>query len=195
MSNETSRGQAYTLEGVLAALVVVGSVLVGFQTITTAPWTSGTAGLEAENQQQQASDLLATTVEDGSLSRAIRCVDGNGNMSATTGLVTEFGETIKSSMEEEGYSYRLSLSYRNETIDERERIVIDGSETVPDANAVTASRTVTLTDNMTAYDVNSVPICQPRDRNISEMPGFYTTDTHDDSPVYNVVEVRLDLWR
>jgi len=85
------RGQAYTLEGVLAAIVVVTATVYGLSAVDTGPFQTGaqqrTAALET-----RASDTLSLAAETGALHNATACYSVgtptlNGNQ---TGSSTEF---------------------------------------------------------------------------------------------------------
>lgn len=194
MDRSSSRGQAYTLEGVIAALIIASSVLVGLQAVDTTPWTTGSTEVLSEQRQTQADDLLATTYEDGSMVRAISCVDDGGDLTSAVIDLTDFGERINESLAQRGFGYRLSVAYWNASSDTRDRVVLAGSGANPGSDAVTATRRAPLTDEMQSYDINSAETCEPRDETVSENSDFYAPQVDSSSSVYNVVEVRLDVW-
>jgi hypothetical protein len=194
------RGQAYTLEGLIAALIIASSVLVGLQAVDTTPWTTGSSDAQAEQWQAQADDLLAAVDGEGSLSRAVRCVDDSGGLNPAASELTVLGDRINQSLSDRGLRYRLSLAYWNDSRGVRETRTLAGGGTTPTSDAVTATRRVTLTDNMTTYDINdrsglsTRPVCPPRGDTLAGSGDFYVPDVNSSSAVYNVVEVRLSVW-
>ena len=197
-----SRGQAYSLEGIIAALIVAGAVLVGLQAVDTTPWTTNGNDRPGELQQAQAEDLLAAAADDGSLSRVVRCVSDTGmpytNLAADPPLnLTDFGYMLNQTFAKRGFQYRVSLvhAHWNDSTDSRYRNVTDlsGERTDPAGPAVTASRTVTLTDDMQVY--RNLDGCRDSRGTLSSVSKFYADDVDSSSPVYNVVQVRLVVWQ
>lgn len=189
-----TRGQAYTLEGIIAALIVASSVLVGLQVVDTTPWTVGDADTVAEQRQQQASDLLAAAHENGTLSRAVRCVDDEGQLNPAVHSETVFGQLISRPLDRRGFAYRLSFAYWKPGTDEQTEIVVEGADRNPGSDVATATRTVVLTDRMHTFDINDESVCAPRDDSLATNTDFYIGNVNGSAATYNVVEVRLDVW-
>jgi len=196
------RGQAYTLEALIAAILLLTAVLFALQSVVITPTSSGAVDRDVQAQlHQQASDALATADEQGELSQMIRywdCSDGTfaddpnqaGVFVETQGYtnnsvpVSHLGETLNRSFRS-GTRYNIQLVYANDSRQNMTRIIQRGS---PGDEVVTASYTVTLTDGQ-AVTNRSIA---------SETLGGCGTppipDEHPSSSLYNVVEVRLVLW-
>ncbi|MFA9425259.1 hypothetical protein [Natronorubrum sp. A-ect3] len=203
-TNDSDRGQAYTLEGFISAMIVLMAILLALQSVVITPTTGGLADRTAQSQvQQEAQDALvvAAAADDGDLSEMVRYWDENAeefhkaseddnvrgyyNASNQTELYDEFvlGEILSDRFTERGMSYNVELVYWNKSEDEYESeyLVYQG-----ESEAVTASYMVTLfQDDELTGGPGTV------DEN-DDYPIPRATD--DDSKVYNVVEVRVAVW-
>lgn len=77
------RGQVFTLEGLLAALVVLAGVVFALQSVVVTPSTSGTS--VAPVQEERLDSVLEQAARDGSLKRAVLAWTGSGFAGATSG--------------------------------------------------------------------------------------------------------------
>lgn len=199
------RGQAYTLEGTVAAILVFTAVLLAFQTTLLTPTTGGsvdgdvTAGLST-----RAADALAVAAHDGSVSRTVRYWNGSAgefsdpydgyDVNERFGYgpedpPTELGRILNESFTQRGFTFNVYLDYRNASNPARTETTPLVRRGVPGDNAVTVSRTVTLYDRMR--------LLAPSDhRSLSALDDseFYAGDVAPDGPVYNVVTVRVVVW-
>ncbi|SIR73645.1 DUF7288 family protein [Natronorubrum thiooxidans] len=213
-TNDSDRGQAYTLEGFISAMVVLMAILLALQSVVITPTTGGLADRTVKSQvQQEAQDALvvaATTDHDKkkNLSEMIRYWDKNEgddgefhkasesndvpgyyNASNQTELYEQFvlGEILSDRFTERGMSYNIELVYWNQSEDEyqSEYLVYQG-----ESEAVTANYMVTLfEDDELLKSNNDVG----DDTNYPIARGT-KDDNDDDSKVYNVVEVRVAVW-
>ncbi|NHN65807.1 hypothetical protein G9463_21475 [Haloarcula sp. JP-Z28] len=187
------RGQAYTLEGVLAAIVVVTATVYGLSAVDTGPFQTGaqqrTAALET-----RASDTLSLAAETGALHNATACYSVgtptlNGNQ---TGSSTEFERMLNRTFDRQGEQYNLYFSYSDSGVRQTVLASQESDENVAErpADAAVATETVTLTDNMPAR----IGDCSGTGPPLSAVGGYFAPDAKPDSIVYNVVEVRLVVW-
>jgi hypothetical protein len=200
------RGQAFTLEGFVAAAVVLTAVLLALQTVV-APADSGTASRD-DSIRTQAEDILRTqaSTEGQDLSHAVRYWDplnrtfigaqdrtsGYGNQSLPPEL---FGRAFERTFSARGLTYNIVLVYHQPGTAPRrtEPLLYQGT---PGADAVTARHTVTLYDNMRLTGVRSGPRpLSGYDTNATDDDdGFYPIPDAGAGSVYNVVEVRVTIW-
>lgn len=200
-TTESERGQAFTLEGFIGAMVVLMAVLFALQAVVLTPTTGGLADRSIQSQvQQEAQDALVVSNQDGNLSETVRYWDGKGGFNETDeapapgeenatyspeqfGNVSTLGDVLNQSFAERGWSYNVELHYTNETGNHETRtLVYQGS---PSSDAVTTSYTVTLYETQEAgsqqleeYDEDDWSIARSSDSDL----------------LYNVVEVRVTLW-
>lgn len=199
------RGQAYTLESLIAALLLVTAVLFALQSVVITPTSAGSLDRDVQAQlHQQASDALVTAANDGELSEMARhwdCASGTeafatddragfwnpvDGYSNDTVPVVQFGETLEQTFDE-GTRYNVELVYENETGHQGRSYLVYQGGLGPEV--VAASTTVTLTDDQPVTAQNGT-------RTLSGCSDPPIPDAHDGSgeSVYNVVEVRLVVW-
>jgi hypothetical protein len=203
------RGQAFTLEGVLAASFLVIALLIALQTTVITPTTGGAVDDETRSQlRQKANDVLVITANDetNDLSWYVRFWNPNtrtfygaqrpeigyGNLEPPPPL----GEMLTRTFTQSGRRYNLILRYRgNESPDSSgiQRMVYQGP---PAEHAVVATHTVTLYDSDTLSGPQATSReLQEYDTNASDNDdSFYPIPDVVEGPVYNVVEVRLVVW-
>lgn len=205
------RGQAFTLEGVLGAFVVLAAVLFAVQTIVGGAGVGGTIdGDTRATLRTEAQGILTITADRpvadlayvarywssgtqrfyGARSRTV----GYGEAGPPTAM---FGQRFDRTFTARGQSYNIEISYHSDptTLDtETERMVWRGP---PGADAVVASQTVALFDNMTltSPQASSRELWEYDTNATDDDDGFYPVpDVAPDSPLYNVVEIRVTVW-
>jgi len=209
------RGQAFALEGIVAGIVVLTAVLFALEAVVLTPTTAGTVDQDVKAQLRvEAEDALAVAAAERQLRPLARYWNNSSRTFAyaygrsrgygseppcTRGppakaeVCDDLGELLNETIASRGYVYNLYVEYRNASDPyrtETERVVYRG---VPSDNAVTATHTVVLYDDMR--------LTAPEDadgRTLAEIDAddeshFYAGDA-DPGPVYNVVEVRLVVW-
>lgn len=192
------RGQAHTLEGVAAALVVVLSVVFALQVTAVTPLTASTASQHIENQERAAAaGVLATAADNGSLSSTLRYWnETNGTFHNATGLgyyasagpPTAFGAHLNETFLERGIAFNVYVHYRSGGGERKTRTLVHLGE--PSDNAVSASRIVTLYDDDRLYAANHT-LTNATLANAS----YFARDRDPASHVYQVVEVEVVAWR
>lgn len=193
------RAQAYTLEGTIAAIVIVMAVFYGLQAVDTGPW-SGSPDREADRLGTQAQDFLSVTAANGTLGNAVRCyspskpvIDGGAidDESAT------FEHQLNHSFDSQGINYNLYVSYWNGS-EGRERTVFTSTDgdalAIPQENAGSATYRLALYDDDRVRFNDGTQDCAATGPKVSALDDFFIPDANPDSELYNVVEVRLLVW-
>jgi hypothetical protein len=185
------RGQAHTLEGIGAALVVVLAVTFTLQATAVTPLTASTASQHIETQHERAaSGLLDTARERDSLSRTLRYWNnssGGFRNASTTGYYvgeppnTTFGEGLETVFGQRAIVYNVNAYYVDASGDRRLRRVVYNGD--PSADAV--ARFVTLYDDQRVTGVDGGPTMENASYFAPDAPG----------PMYAVVEVEVVVWR
>jgi hypothetical protein len=209
----TDRAQAYTLEGLVSAIILVSAVLYGMQAVDAAAWTGGTADTEVENLRTQAKDTLAVADQNGTLHASVTCLNGSSNGSPHHGLahkptrfdesdeynVTNLGRVLNRTFPTDEFDYNLYFEYWDPDDDQREQVLVyPNVRQAPDENSVSVTHRVTLYDS-THVSWNSVDEdhgCRNHDAEIGDVSGLYVEDvaTGPNENLYNIVEVRLVVW-
>ncbi|MFC7214598.1 hypothetical protein ACFQO4_10985 [Saliphagus sp. GCM10025334] len=205
-SRTTDRGQAYTLEGFIAAFILLIAVLFAVQSVVITPSSGGAVDRTAQaQQQQQVQDALIIAQRENDLSQTVRYVDldssdefeeFHNHSSGVQGVystaafenVSTLGAILNQHLDA-GQSYNVELHYENESGEAASPIKLV-NQGPPSSTAVTASYTVVLHDdqNLTSPDHD--------DRTLDQIQGTegYIPDIDDGSGLYNVVEVRVVVW-
>jgi len=207
-------GQAYTLEAIVAALLLVSSLIFALQVSAVTPLSASTSNQHIENQQRStAAGALAAADESGALKDAVLYWDTDnetfwnpdGYDGMQRGAYTneyppnEFGDVLERSFGGRGLAVNVEVRYQTgPTSWSTQRMVYRGS---PSDNAVTATRTVTLYDddtitepeNWDADDPGNAVSTNDELRDVENE--FYAGDESEESGVYNVVHVEVTVWR
>lgn len=199
-----SRGQAFTVEAILASLVIIGTLVIISQTAAVAPLQS-----EAQSQTAQeetttlSSDLLETSAELETLHEAIlqwdpnqRTFDGakeGRDHYQTPPTDVRFGEAITEVFTSRGYLVNIDLVWTTPHGTETQRYLHMGT---PDENAVTMSHTVTLmTDDTVSYTREGTSRSTTlQDVTESESAEFFAQPSSRGRSTYQSVNVRMTVW-
>jgi hypothetical protein len=212
-THSTDRGQAFTLEGIISAVIILTALLYALQGIVITPTTGGTVDQGVRTEiQQQADDILtiAGGDESGHLSELARNWSQSrrtfyGAVNPTVGygndrLPGELGTLLNETFDSRDRQYNVVMRYlpKNPT-DGIQRTVVTSRGT-PSDSSVMASYRVTLYDNMTLTSptAGSAELWQ-YDTSATTNPndwqsGYYPVPNAVDGPVYNVVEIRVIVW-
>ncbi|MFB6146823.1 MAG: hypothetical protein ABEJ08_03975 [Halobacteriaceae archaeon] len=190
-----TRAQAHTLEGLVAALLVLASVLFALQSTAVTPLSASTSNQHIENQQRaMGADVLATAAANGTLTDAVvfwnRSADGfvgsDGEPYHDGGPPNQFGHALNETFFDERVAFNVVVAYHEQGGGiQTQRMVYMGN---PTDNAVRVGRSVVLTDDTelvgSAGNVSAAAAAGE----------FYAPDVSGDK-LFNVVEVRLIAWR
>jgi len=203
------RGQAFTLEGFIGAVLLLTALLFALQSVVITPTTSGAVDESVQdNLKQQAQDVLIASADDGDLSYLVRYTsnstlgsgqkifaNSNGptvgygsnlqNMSDKTRLPGLLNQTFK----QRGRVFNVIVEYRGRDPGDSDtmRLVYQG---VPSDNAVVATHTVPLYDDQVATGPNSLGETLEQ----LDAAGYPVPDAYPNSPLYNLVEIRVVVW-
>ena len=189
------RGQAYTLEAVIASLLLVSSLVFALQVTAVTPLSASTSNQHIENQQRaSASGVLTAAQEAGALKDAVLYWNDSAEEYYDAKQLTyytnsyppnEFGNITERAFDGRGLAVNV-LVYHNES-EEPNRMVYRGE---PSDNAVSASRTVTIydDDDLTAPDATKTAGSANSFADVVPPASGGTS-------VYNVVRVEMTVWR
>lgn len=200
------RGQAHTLEAFVAGLLVLSGVTFALGTTAVTPLSASTSNQHVGNQERAAATgVLEATGADGSLEDAAvywnatpdsggngefygaNNSDGQGYASAPPNA---FGRVLEETFSDRRAAFNVVVvSFDRNGSRTRTSMVRMG---VPSDDAVTASRQVVLYDDTT--------FSSPESGNVSAAASdpnrrFYASDVDPGNRLFNVVEVRITVWR
>lgn len=199
------RGQTFTLEAVVAVVLLLAAVAFALQAVSVSANTASPGDVERRGQHAGlAGGVLDKGAADGSLQATLRYWDAlagafHGTAEDETFYVatappTEWGQSLADTFAARRVRYTVDLYYltANDTR-ERQRLVESGT---PGESAVTVSETVTLYDqtplvaaNGTATNVTLADVSGDANRT------FYAPDARPEGPLYNVVRVEVTVWQ
>lgn len=203
----TSRGQAFTLEGLVAGLLILTALLFAMQAIVVTP---GSPGADVEPDiRQQAMDMLDIAEQEGALSEMIRYYNNSVNETtfahARDDLVgygsdappTRFGDLTTWTFRDRGKVVNVVIEYQrvddpgnvSDDIGTRSlRLIYQGAP--PEAAAV-ASTTVTLYSDqtLTGPDGDGMTLAEASEEGVFPIPNM-----DPDGKLHNVVQVRVIVW-
>ncbi|RAW45735.1 hypothetical protein DQW50_07485 [Halorubrum sp. 48-1-W] len=206
------RGQAHTLEAFVAAMLLVAGLTFALQATAVTPLSASTSNQHIENQQRAAAtDLLETSAANGDLREAV--LDWHPGNATTDppgfdprseertyysegGPPNAFGDALDRAFLERRIAFNVHVYYHVDSTGyddapvKRQDMVYMGT---PSDNAVTARRTVTVSNDTTLSASGF------EDRTLSAVASdpdeaFYAPPV-DDGPTYNHLEVRITTWR
>lgn len=204
---DDQRGQAFTLEAVVAAIVMLTAVAFALQVTIVTPLSASTSSQHIEGQQRSvAQGVLASAAEDGSLKEAVlyrNVTSGEFHDASSQGFYTddppdiEFGEKLEQAFTGEGIAYNVIVYHQSQSDDidvNEEQMILQGT---PSDNAVSATRTISLRNDDNIVDADG----SRNDTTVQEATGFYIRNGPANNAgslghgLYNVVTVEVIAWR
>lgn len=192
------RGQAFTLEGVIGAMILLTAVLFALNSAVLLPST-GETGSQTQ-VEQEANDVMQIAADEGVLSETIRCYDETEEQwswepgTPTSPPENDFGVMLEETFSEQDRSYNVEFAdgetgYESPT----SRVVYQGTST---RDGVSVTRTVVLYDDDELIQDDE---CDPGGatgnelQNIDSDSEYPIESTDDPDQIYAVVEVRLTI--
>ena len=221
-STDDDRGQAFTLEGFIGAIVVLTAVLFALQAVVITPTTGGTVdrGAQAQFEQEVKDTLLIAENEEELTNLTLNWDTSEGNWvensnrtdaaysSEDFANISDFGAVLDEHfVNQSGNSYNVELiAYDEDGTRYTEDIVRMGGGRSD--GAVSASYTVTIyhDQNLTASDGDGG--FEETDETVEDAWDDYGEEDDERYPlppskfdederhntVYNVVEIRVTVW-
>jgi hypothetical protein len=195
------RAQVFTLEGVLAALVVLAGLVFALQAVVLTP---GASEATAPADGAHLDSVLAEATADGSLRRAVLHWDAGtgafhdvGSGSDVSYYATRFDSGVFDTEFKRhlnaafgpGVAVNVVVHYEtNASGRKTQRLLYNGP---PGDGAVRGATTLALYDGDPLYDAPD-----PQSTTVSETPDFYASDvTGVSNDLYNVLEVEVVVWQ
>lgn len=196
----TDRGQAYTLEGVISAIIIASALVLGVQAVNIAPFTDD--GPESGTElRTQVNDALEVAQDQNGLQTAVTCLGADTTTPPpgvidTDNEITAFGAVLNNTLSElVGNSYVVYVDYPNEN-GNVEQLTI-GSQKNVTGSSVTVTRQIPLFDSDPVYqlDANNAE-CVPDGTlgGINENDIYLSNQSPSDE-LYAVVQIRVVAWQ
>lgn len=193
------RGQTFTLEALVAAVLLLATVAFALQIVSVSSNTASAAGAETRGQHAGlATGVLDEGAADGSLRATLvywdeedeRFYDASGDgYYVSRPPPTAFGESLEAMFDSRRVRYDVNLYYSDGSGNRTsERLVDSGT---PGDDAVRVTETVTLYNDTRLVNENGTE----RSETVADVEGFYAPDARPERYLYNVVRVEVVLWR
>ena len=194
---DETRGQAFTLEGVIGAVVVLASVVLALQAVNVAPVATEGDDARDDRLETQAEDVLAIASDRDALRTTVSCVSSGGEpdlgLANPNDPLTPFGRLLNQTFAQNSDEFIVAVEYRNGDGLERERLY-PGPDISAPTGAVSASRQVALYDSDPVYNRDGGECVRNSDgTTTADSDQFYIED-EGGSNVYNTARVRVIAW-
>lgn len=213
MRSSDNRGQAYTIEGIIGAIVIASALVLGLQAVDIAPWTDDSTDRQTESLRVQVQDVLDAAEDRDALQTAATCIDGDGNGTPHPAVAaggadndtarTTFGTLLNRTLDGT-YQYSVYLDYQNAT----DPSDINTTALTPDRDVTRSSVTVTRqvalfdTDPIMEFDTDAggcVGVTAGENNTLRSRQDdpdreIYLDDQGDSSELFAVVRIRVVAW-
>ncbi|MDS0243146.1 MULTISPECIES: hypothetical protein [unclassified Haloferax] len=189
------RGSFWTLDAIVFAAMLIAGLIIAAQAAPTQQPQRLAADMAETQLQADAADLLAVANSTGDLRDATVYWNDDMSQFVDSGgdgyyLKPPDGHPLEVPLEEvlqrSNIVYNVDVVYQTPSgTTETERMFYQGT---PGAHAVTASYTVVLYDDTSLVGPNS-------GKTLSEADNFYAPDAFPGGRKYNIVRVRMILWK
>lgn len=198
------RGQAYTLEGVIAAVIIASALVFGLQAVDIAPWSDQQRQTQADSLRTEIQDMLAAGADRDALRTAVTCVDGAGNpdgdVANPAANVTQFAPLLDRTLDTIGRTYVIRFQYLDGD-GAVQHVSVTPERTPTSTQTVTATRQVMLFDSDPVHEVESAggdQRCVPQDETLEERNDLYVPNQQGPGDaeinIYSVVRVQVIAW-
>lgn len=210
-----TRGQAYTLEGFIGSILILSAVLFAINAVVITPTTSGAVDRDARDQVRiEANDMLTLSAESGNLSKMIRYWNGTEQstdirFAASDNIRVGYNSQLPpdgapkdllvllNSTFRDKNGYNVILSYQGPNGEAQNGTLPMVRSGFATESSVVATYTITLYDDqtLTGPDASNRPLSWYDTNSTDGDNGYYPIpDAYPDSPVYNVVTVKVIVW-
>lgn len=196
------RGQAYSLEGVIGAILIASALVLGLQAVSIEPWTDG-GPEQGEDTRIQIEDTLDILEDEDALRTAVLCVGGDDPTTPHPGVVStdpavEPVGTVLNQTVSRTSNFDVNVTHPDANGDLVDTSI--GPTSDPTGSAVTVTREIVLFDSDPVYRLNTSsepPGCEIDERfeDLEDAEGAtYLDNQNEDSDIFAVVQVRVVAW-
>ncbi len=197
------RGQTFTLEAFVAAILLVATVAFALQAVAVSSNTASVDETELKNQHAGlAEGVLDEAVATGSLRTTVlywnesaeQFHNADGDERYTSRLPptpngTALGDALERAFGDRQVRYNVELHYRDSAGDRQTQRLVDSG--TPNDDAVRVVETVTLYDDTALVDESGAPTATAL---ADAEEAFYAPNVDEEGPLYNVIRVEVVLW-
>jgi len=194
-------GQAHAIEAIAASILVLSTVIFAIQATAITPLTVSTSNQHIETQQQRMADgvlsnakYTETTGETSALKEAVlywntdKKVFYNASADGYLGKYpdNDFGDSLNETFSDQRIATNIYVTYERPSDGSGTKQMVDMGN--PSDNSITSTTNVVIYN----HDEVSAP---DESTTVEDTSGYFAKDVNPASNVYNVVEVRIVVWR
>jgi hypothetical protein len=193
-----TRGQALSLEGISAAIILLAAVGFALQVTAVTPLSPSTSSQHVESQIQSTADgALDSAAQDGTLTDSVLFWDDDQETfhDASEDVAYYRGrppgrlpisETLNRTFDDPNVAYNLVVNYHTDGGMTSQQLVEQGS---PSDHAVSASRTIVVHESDRLVEADGADGTRLGGANL------YAPNIDDSENLYNVFHVEVVAWR
>lgn len=200
-NNFSTNGQAFTLEGVVAGMLIISVALIfSLQITAITPLSASTSSQHIENQQ---AELAQGTLETADREELVQMLlywnesagkfhnsDADGMYRVDPPENAEFAQRLEQVLIEKGIGVNVELTYYNDATRYSDTRTTYFSSGEPSTHAYTVERTVPIYEDDPIYSEDGTASGKTvNDTNL------YIDNVYEDSELYNVVVIKITVWR
>lgn len=199
-NNFNTVGQAFTLEGVVASMLIISVALIfSLQITAITPLSASTSSQHIENQQAELAQGVLETAEREELVQTVLYwneTQGKFHNSDEDGQYRvdppniSFPQRIDDVLIEKGIGVNIELTYYNNPDTYGDSKISYFSSGVPSTHGYSIERAVPIYENDPIYDSNG----NPSGKTVNET-NLYLDNAYEDSELYNIIIIKLTVWR
>ena len=194
-----NRGQALSLEGIIAGIILLAAVGFALQVTAVTPLSPSTSSQHVENQLQSTGEgMLDSTAQNGALEEAVLSWDPDAEEFHGTDMApfhrgsppeNDFGDALRRTFGDRGVAYNVFIHYQTDSDGvETQRLVEQGE---PSDHAISATRSIVLSENDRLVREDGT-----RGERLGDVGGdFYAPPISEGTNTYNILHVEVVAWR
>jgi hypothetical protein len=199
----SDRGQAYSLQGVIGAIIVVSALVLGLQAISIVPFTSDgpEQGVDTKAQLEDTLDIIG---DDDGLRTGVLCLGGEDPTTPDPGIISTDPAfdpigTVLASTASQTASYNIYVVHNDTSSPEFQEQAVGPVDPITDS-AVTVTREIVIFDSDPVYQLNRTGGECEIDNEYDDVADaasqdeIYLDNRNENSDIFQVVQVRVVAW-
>jgi hypothetical protein len=201
VTSVSDRGQAYSLEGVIGAIIIASALVMGLQAVSIEPWTDGGPDQGIDTRVQMV-DTLDVLEDQNALRTGLLCLGGDNETTPHEGVVSTNPPvdpvgTVLNRTASTTANYNIYVAYQNESGAINQTLI--GPRSQPTGSTVTVTREVVLFDSDPVFELDEDTLSCVEDTQydgLGDVPDddIYLHNQNESSDLYAVVQVRVIAW-
>lgn len=199
----TDRGQAYSLQGVIGAIIVVSALVLGLQAISIVPFTSDgpDQGVDTKSQLEDTLDIIE---DNDGLRTGVLCLGGADQTTPDPAIISTDPPfdpigTVLASTASQTANYNIYVVHNDTSSSDFQQLPIGPEDPITDSG-VTVTREIVLFDEDPVYELNRTSgECEIDDdyddvADAASQDEIYLDNQDKNSSIFQIIQVRVVAW-